>query len=95
MISLFREWTGGGSPSSLFMHFLEAPPKLHRELLVALLASWLGVKLVKLGLWVQPLVADGTGKMVLTPGLVQGSDHVSSDHLVANETKVPERKKET
>ena len=64
------------------MVLLHPEPEVARILVVALLAHWLQVHLVELGLDRHPLVAGGAGKLVYAPGLVQGREHVASNDLV-------------
>lgn len=66
----------------------QALPQLGGQSLVALLAHWLLVVLVELGLLVHLPVAGRARKVVHTPGLVQRRKHIAGNHLVAHEAQV-------
>ncbi len=72
------------------MVLLEAETELTWVLLVALLADGLKVHLVELGPHRHLLVAGGARKVVDAPGLVEGSEYVALDHLVAHVAEIPE-----
>jgi len=71
------------------MVLFQSEPQVSWIPVVALFANGLEVDLVKLGFDGHLLIAGGAGKVVDTPGLVEGGEHVALDHLVADVTKVP------
>lgn len=79
------------SLSDLFIvGFLQAFLQLRRELVIAVLTYWFLVKFEKLGLLTHFAVTDGAGKMVHTPGLVEGTEHISINNVVADKADVAE-----
>jgi len=70
---------------------LEAESHIPWVAVVTLLAHWLKVDLIELGLHCHLLVARGTSKVVDAPGLIECCEHISLDNLVAHLAKVPKQ----
>lgn len=62
--------------------------QLSGELLIAALAGWTLVILIELAANAQLAVAHGARKVMHAPGLVQRSEHITSNDLVANIAEV-------
>jgi hypothetical protein len=70
---------------------LQSEPHIPWVAVIALLAHWLQVDLVELCLHCHLLVARRTSKVVDTPGLIEGSENVGLDNLVAHLAEVPKQ----
>jgi len=70
---------------------LEAESHLPGVAVVALLAHWLEVHLIELGLDGHLLVTRRTGEVVDTPSLIEGGEYISLDYLVADLAEVPKQ----
>lgn len=67
-------WSGSFLRGCL-MSLAETTAELAWKLVIALLANRLQIDLVKLGLLIHLLIANGTGEVVDTPGFVQCSKY--------------------
>lgn len=90
MLAAGRLSSLGSLPAAalLFVGLLQPLLQLSGELVVAVLAHRLLVKLEKLGLLAHLAVTDGAGKMVNAPGLVEGAEHITIDDVVADKANV-------
>jgi len=73
------------------MVFLQTEPELPWVSIIALLADRLQVNLIELGFDCHLLVTGAAGEVVNTPGLVEGSEHIGLDHLIANIAEISKK----
>jgi len=74
-----------------FVVLFKPQPQLPGIFIVAFLTNWLQIDLIELCFQVHLLVAGGAGKVIDAPGLIQGCEHITLDHLVTGVAKVAKK----